>query len=89
MKKEYIRRSVKNVFKLIIGNLFSLLLLSVLWYLADGDFILYLALQYCQLLMTLQTKPPAVSESGRMSDFCCTCPFFRCEEEMTRGDCVT
>lgn len=61
----------------------------MLWYLADGNLILYLALQYCQLLMTLQTKPPAVSEFGKMADLGCNCPFFRCEEEMTRGDCVT
>lgn len=54
-------------------------------YLADGDFIPYLALQYFQSLETPQTKPPAVSEFGKTADFDCSCPFSRCEGRVTEA----
>lgn len=71
----------------LLSSLFGLLF-AMLRYMADDDFILYLALQYGQLLVTAQIKPPAVSEFGKKADFGCTCPFSMCKEGI-RGNCVT
>lgn len=83
MKKQCVSKSMKNVFKLL-SNL-SGFLLAMVGYLADGDFILYLARQYCRSLVTLQTKPPAVSEFGKMADFDWSCSFSRCEGRVTEA----